>query len=100
VSSLRDHATSPTGALSKQQDQVLLLEALHQIPLEAQLVLELAYGEGLAGSEIAEVLGVSAAVVHTRLHRARESLRESIRVVAPDRIALAERGLELLRHEG
>jgi RNA polymerase sigma-70 factor (ECF subfamily) len=99
VSSLLDLATSPTGAVARLEDARLLIEALLQVPLDVQVILELAYVEGMAGNEIAEVLGIAAGAVHTRLHRARESLRESLRTLAPDRIALAERVGELLTQE-
>jgi RNA polymerase sigma factor (sigma-70 family) len=96
---VRDDATSPTGLVARLEDQRLLLAALRLIPLDAQVLLELTYKEGLPGSEIAEVLGVSASTLHTRLHRARESLRERMRELAPDRVALVERAGDLLKGE-
>lgn len=90
-SSLGDLRTSPTGAIAKLEDTSLLLAALQQVPLDTQIILELAYIEELAGDEIAAVLGIAVGAVHTRLHRARQSLRESLRALAPDRVALAER---------
>ncbi|HKU41561.1 MAG TPA: sigma-70 family RNA polymerase sigma factor [Polyangiales bacterium] len=97
--SIRDEATSPTGALARLEDERLLLEALRQVPLDAQVLLELTYGEGMAGNEAAEVLGVSPSTLHTRLHRARENLRERVRELAPDRVALVEHARELLKRE-
>jgi RNA polymerase sigma-70 factor (ECF subfamily) len=95
ISSLVDLKTSPTGAVAKLEDMQLLIEALLRVPLDAQVILELAYVEELAGGEIAEVLGIAVGAVHTRLHRARQSLRESLSSLAPDRVALAERLREL-----
>jgi RNA polymerase sigma factor (sigma-70 family) len=97
--SVRDDATSPTGVVARLEDERLLLEALRQISLDAQVVLELTYAEGLASDEVAQVLGVSEGTLHTRLHRARESLRECVRVLAPDRVALVERADALLRNK-
>ena len=96
---VRDNATSPTGAVARLEDQRLLLEALRLVPLDAQVLLELAYHEGLPSAEIAGVLGVSASTLHTRLHRARESLRERVRELAPDRVALVERAGDLLKRD-
>lgn len=100
VSSLRDQRTSPTGAVAKVEDEHLLLEALRRVPLDAQVLLELAYSEGLVAGQIAEVLGVAPSAVHTRLHRARETLRDILRVLAPDRLALADRARNVLARDG
>ena len=94
---VRDDGTSPTGAVARLEDQRLLLAALRLIPLDAQMLLELAYQEGLPAAEIAEVMGVATGTLHTRLHRARESLRERVRELAPDRVALVERASDLLK---
>jgi RNA polymerase sigma-70 factor (ECF subfamily) len=96
MSSQVDVRTSPSGALAKLEDARLLVEALLRIPMDAQVILELAHVEGLPASEIAEVLGIAVGAVHTRLHRARQSLRDSVRALAPDRVAVAERLRELL----
>jgi RNA polymerase sigma factor (sigma-70 family) len=95
---VRDEATSPTGVVARLEDERLLLAALRLVPLDAQVLLELTYHEGLPSSEIAEVLGVSAGTFHTRLHRARESLRDRLRELAPDRVALVERAEVLLKN--
>jgi RNA polymerase sigma-70 factor (ECF subfamily) len=99
MSSVRDSATSPTGIVARLEDERLLLEALRLVPLDAQVLLELTYGEGMGGSDAAQVLGVSASTLHTRLHRARESLRDRVRELAPDRVALVERVSDLLKRE-
>ena len=96
-SSLRDNGISPTGALAKAEDQRLLLRALRHVPLDAQVVLELTYAEGMAVPEVAEVLGLEPGAVHTRLSRARDRLRESLRELAPDHVLLAERAGAVLR---
>jgi RNA polymerase sigma-70 factor (ECF subfamily) len=85
VSSLRDPSTSPTGAVSKRQDEQLLLQALRRISLEAQEILELSFWEGLSATEIAAVLDLSLNATYSRLHRAKQALRSALRQLAPDR---------------
>jgi len=60
-------------------------EASRWIPFDHRVVLFLRDGEGLSEDETAEVLGVSLALVRTRLHRARMALRERLSAAAPAR---------------
>jgi len=53
-------------------------ERLSGLPEETRLCAELFYGEQLSYSEIAEVMGISAAAVRNRLHRAKAMLREEM----------------------
>ncbi len=53
-------------------------EALAQVDDRSRRLLMLYYGEELSHAEIAEVLGLSAAAVKSRLHRARERLRKEM----------------------
>ncbi len=59
-------------AMSQRSDQ--LLEALRQIPLESQLILELYYWEDLRARELAELLGVPEGSVRTKIRRAKQQL--------------------------
>jgi RNA polymerase sigma-70 factor (ECF subfamily) len=77
-SSLRDLAVSPSAIVAAQQRQALVLEALRRIPVDLQVLLELYYWEGLSGPEIAAVLDIEHGTVRSRLHRARELLREQL----------------------
>jgi RNA polymerase sigma-70 factor (ECF subfamily) len=70
----QDLAPGPSTLLRNGEQDRLLLEALRQIPLEQQLVLEMAYWEGMSSEEIGEVLGISATTARTRAHRGRERL--------------------------
>lgn len=90
--SVADLGTSPSGALARRRDQALLLRALRGIPLDLQVVLELAFFEDLSGSEIAEIVGVPEGTVRSRLRRAKEALREELerQATAGDEAALAE----------
>lgn len=59
-----------------QQRQLLL--AIQRIPLESQLLLEMFYWEELSVDELAEALSIPAGTVKSRLHRAREQLRDAL----------------------
>jgi RNA polymerase sigma factor (sigma-70 family) len=85
LSSTRDLGTSPTGIVAKREDEQLVVRALQQIPLDAQIVLELAYWEELDGLELARVLEVPLNTAYSRLRRAKLSLRTKLRELAPDR---------------
>jgi RNA polymerase sigma-70 factor (ECF subfamily) len=45
--SVEDIAPTPTSLLAREQESQILLQALRQIPLESQLILELYYWEGM-----------------------------------------------------
>jgi RNA polymerase sigma-70 factor (ECF subfamily) len=77
-SSIVDLGASPTGPLSQRDEQAALLRALRSIPFDYQVMLELSYWEELSGPEIAEVLGLPANTVRSRLSRARAALREAL----------------------
>lgn len=51
-------------------------QALDRLDLDQRTVLALAAVEGLGPAQIAEVLGLPVGTVHSRLHRARERMRE------------------------
>ena len=88
LTSVHDLGTSPTGVLAKREDERLLTEALRRVPLDAQVVLELAYWEGLDGAEIAQVLAVPLNTAYSRLRRAKIALLDRLRELAPDRVDL------------
>ena len=76
--SVVDLGTSVSQRIARQQDEVLMLTALRQLPVDFQIVLELAYWEELPGAEIATILGISPHTVRSRLARARVALRERL----------------------
>ncbi len=82
--SLADLATSPSGVIARQAEHKLLLRALRAIPLDLQIALELHYWEGMAGPELAEVLGIPEGTVRSRLRRAREALETAMAELADD----------------
>lgn len=78
VSSIRDLGISPSRAALANQEQALVAEAMANLPVDFQITLELYYWEQIRGPELAEILGISAATVRTRLYRARTALREAL----------------------
>lgn len=81
--------TTPSAAVARDEQHALLEQAMRELPIDLQLVLELAYWENLAGPEIAEVVGVGANTVRGRLARARAALRERLDALhaAPEALA-------------
>jgi len=75
VSSVIDLAAGPATELSRRRKADLLRDGLQRIPVDDQIVLELAYVEGLSTKEIAGVLEINENTVRSRLARARERLR-------------------------
>ena len=55
-----------------------LFEAVMALPQKLRLVVQLHYGEGYSGAEIAELLHCSPSAVSMRLHRARKLLRQRL----------------------
>lgn len=78
VSSVADLVTTPGTRFDREATHRRLLEALRELPVEQQTLLELAYWEGLDAVEIGEVLECLPATIRTRLHRARNALRDRL----------------------
>ena len=74
LSSLSALGPSPSQALADKQSTLRLLDALRQIPVDSQLLLELYYWEELSIAELAHVLEVPEGSVKRRLHEARQRL--------------------------
>lgn len=81
-------APSASELLRGAEERRLLLAALRRIPLECQEALELHYWEQLGTSEMAEVLGVPAGTIKSRLQRGRRLLEEKLRELADSPEAL------------
>jgi RNA polymerase sigma factor (sigma-70 family) len=84
TASVRALGTSPTGALMRRDDVTMLREALQELPVDGQMLLELHYWEGLSTEELARVFEVSEGTIKSRQFHARARLR----------VLLAERGYE------
>jgi RNA polymerase sigma-70 factor (ECF subfamily) len=75
---MADLEGSPSRIAAGREEEKILLEALRQIPVGLQTVIELYYWEQMSVGEIAEILEVPAGTVKSRLFRARDNLRERI----------------------
>lgn len=60
--------------LHRGEGEALLVEAMHELKLKVQMVLELYYWEGLTYQEIAETMGIRVGTVGTLMHRGRKDL--------------------------
>lgn len=70
---------SPLTSLLEQEGRVVLERALAGLPTEQRAVFVLRVTEELSYREIADTLGISIGTVMSRLSRAREKLRASLR---------------------
>lgn len=60
--------------LARKEERARLTQALHTLPLDAQIALELHYWEQLSVREISEVVGAPEGTIKARLSRARQQL--------------------------
>ncbi len=72
--SAHELGASPSVVFARDQQQLLMLNALRRIPIEHQIALELHYWEGMTGAAIAEVLDVPLGTAKTRIRRAKQLL--------------------------
>lgn len=76
--SVEELGGGPRSLLLDRREKRLLLEALRNIPLEYQVVLEFHLWEGLTTAAIAEILDIPKGTVQSRLRRSRELLEEKM----------------------
>ncbi len=69
---------SLSSIVAHKREAQSLVQALREIPVEDQVVLELMYFEGLSGSELADILGLPEGTVRGRLARGKQRLRERV----------------------
>ena len=72
--------TSIGRRIAQREDRARLLAALRELPLDQQLLLELHYWEQLEGAELAAIFNVEPATIRSRMFRAREALRNRVRL--------------------
>ncbi len=80
--SIVDLSPGADSWISKGRRSHQLLQALRQIPLESQLVLELYYWEDLKARELAEILEMPEGSVRTNIRRAKQQLQREIERLA------------------
>jgi RNA polymerase sigma-70 factor (ECF subfamily) len=71
-------STSAGTRLARAEARQRLLAALRELPVEQQVLLELRYWEELEAEQLAEVFEFEPATTRSRLHRARQALRERL----------------------
>lgn len=69
---------SLSQAVGRQLQAQRMLQALHQLPLDVQVMLELRYVQELTNQEIAALYAIPEGTVKSRLARARRSLDEQL----------------------
>jgi RNA polymerase sigma-70 factor (ECF subfamily) len=76
--SVVDLGLGPSTLLGHKREQRVLIEALRQIPLDSQILLQLRYWERLRTAELGEILGVPRGTAVDRLRRAQAQLEQAI----------------------
>lgn len=75
TTSVRALGTTPSVALQRQHDAAAVREALQELPVDDQTLLELSYWEELSTRELAQVFEVPEGTIKSRLFAARARLR-------------------------
>ena len=78
ASSIVDLVSTPRTKIARNQDYELLLGCLRRLPVDQQTLLELHYWSDLGMAELAAVFEAPEVTIRSRLHRARNSLREML----------------------
>ncbi len=104
LSSIAELVTTPGTKIARNQEHRHLLEALRQLPVEQQTLLELHYWEDMEIGDLATVFEAPQPTIRTRLHRARKALREKLESTAPPNVletleSMDEWAKRLSRHQ-
>lgn len=78
VSALDEMVSSPSKQLGKNQELAKIRAALHQLPVEQQVLLEFHYWHDLDAAALAEMFETNPAAIRVRLMRARRALRAQL----------------------
>jgi RNA polymerase sigma-70 factor (ECF subfamily) len=84
LSELAALMTSPTSGIDRNRQARRLQEALAQLPVAQQILLEYHYWHDLDADALADVFGVPPGTIRTRLSRARQALRARLGPAAAD----------------
>src|SRR5690606_15651099 len=98
-SSIAQLVTTPGTLIDRHRERAQLVEALQQLPVAQQPLLELHYGENLGIAELSEVFEAEPATIRQRLHRARVALRERMRGRAPRKALESLESMDAWAHE-
>ncbi len=82
TSSARDAGAGPARLVARQQQHVVLAQALQRLPIDYQVALELHYFEGMPLAEITEALGRPLGTIKSLLSRGRDMLRTILEELA------------------
>lgn len=88
TTSVAQLVTTPATRLARRAEQQRMVEALRQLSVEQQTLLELYYWEDLDVAALAEVFDLTPNAIRVRLHRARQELRDKL-VAGGDRESAA-----------
>lgn len=84
ITSLAEIITTPATRMIKDAEKRRVVEALQQLPVEQQMLLELHYWQELDIAALSEVLDLEPGTTRVRLHRARKKLRELLELPGED----------------
>lgn len=79
TTSMRALGTTPSALLARKNDVAVVRDALQQLPVETQILLELAYWEELSVRDLAEVFEVPDGTIKSRMYAARAQLEHVLR---------------------
>jgi len=91
ITSIAEVITTLRSAIARDQAHQALLDALRELPVEQQTLLELYYWEELDTLELATIFEVQVGTIQTRLFRARGKLRELLLSNAPESLEELDR---------
>jgi RNA polymerase sigma-70 factor (ECF subfamily) len=74
----------PTAALESEEIRVAVRRAIAAIPPDYRVILVLRDVEGMDMDEVADLVGLGVSGAKSRLHRARQALREALLPIVPD----------------
>lgn len=89
-SSVRDLGAGPSSLVLAREQERLLLEALRNLSLDDQFVLELHYWERMTGPELSAVFDCLEPNIRSRLRRAKERLEAKLMELSRQHRVLAE----------
>jgi RNA polymerase sigma factor (sigma-70 family) len=76
--SIESLSTSVGTRLANRSDRARVLMVLQALPLDQQLLLEMYYWQELDRDQLAEVFEVETATIGSRLHRARQTMKDML----------------------